>query len=252
MINDDLGSIVARTVTHTVLTLALYAFGIVLIGLALYPPARLCAAAWAATRGLPLSLSLLWLSLAAAAGYFAFGLSLLVLAGAVSIALGLRLKPGVYPLASWGAVRWFVANALVSVVSILFGRFILLTPFASLFYRLMGAKLGGNVQINSDFCADLSLLEIGHGAVIGGHATVIGHVFKRNSLVLKPVKIGNHAVIGLNAIVLPGAVIGDGAIIAAGVTVPMDTHVPPRTVYAGPPAKPEHVPPHDAVEQQDG
>ena len=47
------------------------------------------------------------------------------------------------------------------IVWSIFGDFLLMTPFAALFYRLMGAKLGLNVQINSKYCADLSLLEIG-------------------------------------------------------------------------------------------
>jgi hypothetical protein len=45
----------------------------------------------------------------------------------------------------------------------------------------MGANIGCNVQINSSYCADLSVLELGDGAVIGGHATVICHSFERGS-----------------------------------------------------------------------
>ena len=73
---------------------------------------------------------------------------------------------------------------------------------------MMGAKLGKNVQINSKYCADFSLLEIDDKAVIGGHATVIGHSFERGRLILKKVRIGKRAIIGLNSVVLPGATIG--------------------------------------------
>jgi acetyltransferase-like isoleucine patch superfamily enzyme len=97
----------------------------------------------------------------------------------------------------------------------------------------MGARLGLNVQINSKFCADLSLLEIGDGAVIGGHATVIAHSFESHGLILKRVRIGHQAIIGLNAIVLPGARIGERAVIGAGVFVPKDTVVPSGTAYLG-------------------
>lgn len=97
----------------------------------------------------------------------------------------------------------------------------------------MGAKLGLNVQINSKFCADLSLLEIGEGSVIGGHATVIGHSFERRGLLLKKVRIGRHAVIGLNAVLLPGVEVGDRAIVAAGAVVPKGTRVAADSVYLG-------------------
>ena len=93
--------------------------------------------------------------------------------------------------------------------------------------------MGRNVQINSSFCADLSLLEIGDGAVIGGHSTVICHSFERGKLILRPVKIGRKAVIGLNAVILPGAVIGERAIIAAGAVVPKDTVVKDGDVFYG-------------------
>src|SRR3989338_11155088 len=49
----------------------------------------------------------------------------------------------------------------------IFLDFMLLTPFCALFYKLMGAKLGKNVQINSTRVGDISLLEIGDNSVIG-------------------------------------------------------------------------------------
>ncbi len=142
-------------------------------------------------------------------------------------------------MGSWGSIRWMIVNALQLIVSITFMEFILLTPFAAWFYRLMGAKVGRNVQINSNFCADLPLLEIGDGAVIGGHATVIGHSFERGRLILRRVVIGRQAVIGLNAVVLPGSTIGERATVAAGAVVPKQTQVPAGAVYFGPAAKGE-------------
>lgn len=105
--------------------------------------------------------------------------------------------------------------------------------FALCLYLLGVARLGKHVQINSKFCADLSLLEIGDGSVIGGHATVIGHSFEREKLILKKVKIGRQVVVGLNAVILPGVEIGDGALIAAGAIVPKNTTVVPGSVYLG-------------------
>ena len=114
--------------------------------------------------------------------------------------------------------------------------FMLLTPFANLFYRMMGAKLGLNVQINSKNVADLSLLEIGNNSVIGGNATVIGHIFERKGLKLKKIKIGSNVVIGLNAVIMPGCEIGDNAVIGAGAVLLKDTKVEPRDIWFGIPA----------------
>lgn len=221
------------TVVRVVLTLALYAVGALAIGLALAPAALLGRAAWDATAHLAAWQQTVWVSLTAGAGYFVFGFGLMVLTAALRVMFRLDLKEGEYSLASAGMLKWYVSNALQLLVWTVFGDFLLLTPFASLFYRLMGAKLGLNVQINSKYCADLSLLEIGDGALIGGHATVIAHSFEPRGLILKKVRIGRHAIIGLNAIILPGVTVGERAVVGAGVFVPKDTAIPPDTTYLG-------------------
>ena len=211
----------------------LYAVAAALLGCALFPGAWLCIQTWTHTGGWPLWLRVLALCWGGALGYFLFGFSLIFLAWLMRVALRLRLAEGEHAISSPAALQWFVANGLQTLVTVFFMDFILLTPFASFFYRILGATVGHQVQINSKYCADASLLEIGDGATIGGHATVIGHSFEQGRLLLKRVRIGRRAIIGLNAVVLPGAEIGDGATIAAGAIVPKDTRVAPHTVYFG-------------------
>lgn len=219
------------TLLQLLFTLTMYILGIFIIGLAIFPGVLLCFYVWLQTTDSFIFLRVLFLCLAIAAAYFIYGVTLMILVGALRIILRLRLKESEYHIVSAGAAKWAFANAMFLVVSITFMDFILLTPLAPIFYRLMGAKVGRNVQINSRNCADLSLLEIGDGAVIGGHATVICHSFEHNKLILKKVKIGKKAIIGLNSVILPGAEIGDGATIAAGAVVPKNTKVEPNSVY---------------------
>lgn len=225
----------ALTAVRVVLALVLYLVGALALGAALFPAALVCHTVWLRTAALAPWQQLLSVCLAAGAGYFLFGFGLMLVAALLRLLLRLDLKEGEYPLASLGMIRWYIVNALQFIVWSVFGDFLLMTPFAALFYRLMGAKLGLNVQINSKYCADLSLLEVGDGAVIGGHATVIAHSFEPRGLILKKVRIGRQAIIGLNAIVLPGVEVGERAVVGAGVFVPKDTRIPPRTVYLGPP-----------------
>jgi len=224
------------TIGQVVFALFLYAVGTAILALAIFPGAMACYLTWQQTATYAIWARVLMFCLALVAAYFLHGLVLIVLVGALRVLCRLNLKEAEYPIASLGAAKWFLINALQTLVSITFMDFILLTPLASLFYRLMGAKLGRNVQINSKFCADISLLEIGDGSVIGGHATVIGHSFERDKLILKKVRIGRHVVVGLNAVILPGTEIGDGAMIAAGAVVPKNTRIAPKAVYFGPQA----------------
>ena len=221
------------TAVRVVFALLLYAVGALVLGAALFPAIALCRAAWQAAAGGAAWQQTLWVSFAAGSGYCVFGFSLMLVAGVVRWVFRLDPTEGAYPLASLGVLKWYVSNALQFLVWSLFGDFLLLTPFAALFYRLMGAKLGLHVQINSKYCADLSLLEIGDQAVIGGHATVIAHSFEPSGLILKRVRIGRQAIIGLNAILLPGVEVGDRAVVGAGVFVPKDTKIAPGTTYLG-------------------
>ena len=213
--------------------LALYLLGIGILGLAAFPGVLFVWTVWKATATCATLLRLLWLCLSAASAYFVFGITLIGIVGALRILLRLNLRAGEFPMISPGAAKWAITNALVLVVTITFIDFILITPLAPFFWRLMGAQVGRNVQINSKFCADLSLMEIGDNAVIGGHATVICHSFERHRLILRRVKVGKGAIIGLNAVVFPGAEIGEGATVAAGAIVPKDAKVPPHTTYLG-------------------
>ena len=219
------------TVVRVLLAVVLYVVGAIVLGLALFPVVLLCHSVWQRTTGQAIWQQTLWVCLAAGVGYFVFGFSLMFVTALLRWVFRLDLREGEYPLASLGMLKWYISNAMQFIVWSIFGDFLLMTPFAALFYRLMGAKLGLNVQINSKFCADLSLLEIGDNAVIGGHATVIAHSFESRGLILKRVRIGRNAIIGLNAIVLPGVDIGERAVIGAGVFVPKDTKIEPGTVY---------------------
>ena len=221
------------TVVRVLLALVLYAIAALVVGVALFPAVLFCQKIWRVTSGGGLWQQTLWVCLAVGAGYFVFGFSLVFLAASLRWVFRLDPKEGEYPLASLGMLRWYISNALQFLVWTTFGDFLLMTPFAALFYRLMGAKLGLNVQINSKYCADLSLLEIGDNAVIGGHATVIAHSFEARGLLLKKVRIGRNAIIGLNAIILPGVDVGDRAVVGAGVFVPKDTKIEPASVYLG-------------------
>jgi carbonic anhydrase/acetyltransferase-like protein (isoleucine patch superfamily) len=68
-------------------------------------------------------------------------------------------------------------------------------------------------------------VEVGDFVTIGHNATVHGCV------------IEDACLIGMGVVILNGARIGEGSIIAAGALIPEGTIVPPRTLWAGLPAK---------------
>jgi len=229
--------------------LLMYVLATIYFGLSLIPGIALVFKAWqAGLDALPLARFAL-LGFAAAGGYFLFGLTLIVLAGLTRTVLCIRLKEGAYPMFSLQALKWAFVSSLYLLINFTFIDFILLTPFANLMLRMLGAKLGKNVQINSKHVYDATLLEIGDNTVIGGNAVVIAHVVERGRLKLKKVTIGKNVTIGSHATVMPGCEIGDHALIGAGAVLLKDTRVDPRAVFFGVPA--EQIKPHHHTQESD-
>lgn len=239
------------TLGQLIFSVVMYLMVTVFFGLALIPGIMLVLSVWGAMQGMGYFLRLPLLGLSLAAGYFLFGFSLIILAGFTRSALRLRLKEGRYPIFSLPALKWAFVSSLYLMINFTFIDFVLLTPFANLLLRLLGARLGKNVQINSKFVFDATLLEIGDNTVVGGGAIIIGHVVERGILKLKKVIIGKNVTIGSHATIMPGCEIGDGAIIGASAVLLKDTKVAPRAVYFGVPAEPIELKRHREKEDSD-
>jgi len=225
------------TPVQVVLTLLLFAEVIAVSGVALAPGVALLG--WAAERlPEPGVARAIGLGVAGAAGYFAFGLSLLVLLPIVRwLTFATGTPVGRFPFLSMGAWRWASYNALTLVFRFAFVNWVRVTPFLPLFHRLMGARIGQRVQINTAVMADQNLVEIGDDTVIGGDVTLVCHAAERGKLVTAPVRIGKNVTVGLMAVIFPGCTIGDGAVIAAGAVLSKGAKVGPGEVWAGVPAR---------------
>lgn len=230
--------VILITLGQLIFSLSMFAMGIFYFGAALTPGAALLLNVWRNTQSVDLWHRCFYLGLAASAAYFIFGLTLILLVGLTRTLLFLRLKEGNYPIFSLQSMKWAFISTLYLLINLTFVDFILLTPFVNVLLRLMGAKLGKNVQINSKNVYDATLVEIGDNTLVGGGAIIIGHIVERGILKLKKVKIGKNVTIGSHSTVMPGCVIGDGAIIGVSAVLLKNTKVEPRAIYFGVPAEP--------------
>lgn len=220
-----------------VFTVFMYAMGALFFGAALVPGLAIVFKVWLWSESFSLPLRLFCIGTSMALGYFIFGLTLILLVGIFRTVLNLRLKEGVYPLVSIESFKWAFISSLYLMINYTFIDFILLTPFANLLFRLLGAKLGKNVQFNSKDVYDASLLEIGDNTVVGGGAIIDCHMVERGKLKLKKVKIGKNVTLGSHCTIMPGCEIGDNAIIGASAVLLKDSKVEARDVWFGIPAE---------------
>jgi hypothetical protein len=203
------------TLLQYLFTFSMYLLGAVLFTGALSLPLFIILVAWNAINPATIIQKSLLLAIGTGFGFFLFGFALMSETVILRFLFNLKLREGEYSYFSLQGAKWAFVNAMMLIVNLTFMDFLRLTPLLPLYFKLMGAKIGKRVQINSKGIADVSLIEIGDDSVIGGDATVIGHLVEHGKLKLKRAAIGKRVTIGLGSVIMPGAFIGDGSLIAA-------------------------------------
>lgn len=222
-------------VQHSLSIIVMAFFGI-LIGVAMVPSYLLFYEITELTNNNGVMLEVFGICISLGLGYILWGISILLICGFWGMLFKIRKKEGRYPLRSFISIQW--AFGIVSHrIAMLFLKLVLPSFVGNLYYRMMGAKIGNGVQIVSDSINDAAMISIGDNVVIGGRATINGHLVERGEIVLAPVKIGNNALIGGGCIIQPGSVIGEGSVIASRAVVPKWSNIPDGEVWGGIPAK---------------
>lgn len=222
---------------QTITVLFFFLQCIFLIGISLIPATYLIYSLHQYTMKMSIIYKACALAFAISGGYFLYGFAIITVISLFRLLTFSTVNEGKTAYFSIEGLKWASYNALILTVRFTFLDFFRLTPFNIIFYRLMGAKIGRGVQINTKVVADVCLLEIGDNTVVGGDVTLICHSIEKDQLITMKTRIGKNVTIGLMSVILPGVSIGDGAIIAAGSVIPKGTNIPSRTVWAGVPAR---------------
>ena len=220
-----------RSPLPALLRLATFLYQIVValtMGLALVPGLLLVQAA--TQTG-----SIVLIGLAIGLGYFAFGLTFLALIVLLKHVMFFRARAGDYPFVSLYAIRWAMLGTFVGLAKVVILRHILGMPVLNLFYRLMGAKIGRGVMINTCNMFDFDLITVGDGSMLGGDCVIIGHVGEGGMLRLRPVSIGARCTVGQSSIVFPGTVMEDDSVLGALSLLPKGRRLPAGTRWGGNP-----------------
>ena len=160
----------------------------------------------------------------------------LLLIGILGRIIRPKLDDAKAPTESWLTIRWgflsiFHRLALPSL------QWMVPSFVGNIYYSLMGCKVGRGAQINTANLNDCFMVEVGERTVIGGGASINGHLFERDGIHLSKVRIGKKVVIGASAMINPGCTIGDGSVVASHAVLPKFTNIPPGEIWGGVPAK---------------
>ncbi len=165
-------------------------------------------------------------------------LAILILATTKWLLVG-RYRPGERPL--WSSFVWRneLVNALHEhLVSDLILEVLPGTPFLCWFFRLMGARIGKRVYLDTTDITEFDLVSIGDEAEVNGDATLQTHLFEDRVMKMSHVDIGARCTVGSASLVLydtkiePGARLNDLSLLMKGETLPAGTS------WEGVPARP--------------
>ena len=160
-----------------------------------------------------------------------------------------RFQAGEYPL--WGKefLRWWFVQRLLNIAP---KPYITGTPLAVLYLRLLGARVGSNVILDSLEIDCPDLVEIGNDAILSPRCWLHAAHVAGGQLTLRPLQLGKGVLICTNAGVRGGATLGEGACLTELSSVGEGVTIANHEEWAGSPARrqenAEH-PPYVATEQ---
>ncbi|KAM3571310.1 hypothetical protein VYU27_006665, partial [Nannochloropsis oceanica] len=109
------------------------------------------------------------------------------------------------PLASVRFVQYWVVTRLISFANMLVLGELKRTRLLSVYYRLMGARIGRDVLIDTVGITDPDMLTIHDGTVIGNGALLLGHTIRDGVITFGMIAIGQSCTIGPRAVLQPDA-----------------------------------------------
>ena len=156
-------------------------------------------------------------------------------------------REGHYPVDPGGAVPLTVVTYMFNLLlvkarhdppwSAMFSSvFTRLLPLGPLYRRWFGPNT--SMQLG-DVCmfVDPRLIEVGENVGFGLGAIVTAHHFDNRGMLIRKVKIGDHALIGGGSILMAGVEVGHHAVIAYGSVVTPNTRIGPYEYWGGTPAR---------------
>ncbi len=169
--------------------------------------------------------------------YFVWGTTYCLCCVAFKLVLFYHPKEGSWPLFNWQSIGWGLTGATINFGSLFFLRVFKGTPALNLFFKLLGAKIGHRVSINSVEIYDWNLITIGDDVVIGGDCCLMAHSVEGGTMHMRPIVIEKGAMVGGNSKVMPGCVIEEGAVLGASSLLTKGERIPAGHMWGGMPAR---------------
>lgn len=166
-------------------------------------------------------------------------ISLMITVAMKWILLG-RVKPGEYPLWGWFYYRWWLVQKLQK--NLFLAKYLVGSPLVTIYYRLLGAKIGKNCHIGSMQIAAHDLLVIGDNTSINTDSRLYGYIVEDGWLKIGTITIGKNCYIGSRSVIGLNSVVEDNAVLDDMSMLPDQGFIPKGAYFSGSPAVPGMLP----------
>jgi acetyltransferase-like isoleucine patch superfamily enzyme len=213
-------------------TLVVYAAHAAVIGLSLLPSIYLLSFAKRTFLADGSPLHVVAFSVACGLAVFLYFITGTIVMSLLIRIISLGMKAGRYPMYSFTMVRWLIYSGIYHLAGKTILDYLPMSFLGILFFRIMGARIGKNVSLNTWFLNDAYLMEISDNVVIGGKSDISCHTFEKGFLLLQSVKIGANTLIGQQCYVSPGVTIGNNCVIGQYSFIRKNKIIPDNSVIA--------------------
>jgi len=178
----------------------------------------------------------LYTGIVLSSSFVVYTLSLLTFSAVLQFFLHVRIKEKtVVPLRSFTTLRWAFCGQILRSTRPLLQHFVP-SFFANAYFRVCGAKIGKNTQINTFRLNDPGLIRIDDDCVVGGGAIFNAHLVEKDQMIFAPIHLKQGSLLGTGATVQPGVTLGENAVVASNALVPKYRSIPAGEVWGGLPA----------------
>jgi non-ribosomal peptide synthetase-like protein len=146
-----------------------------------------------------------------------------------------RYKPGIYPLWGFYFFRFWLVTAIEGTVPV---SYLSGTPLLNIYLRLMGAKIGRNVFLQSDNFAVHDLLSIGEDSSVNSDASLLGYSISGGKLSIGRVRVGKRCLIGTRAVLAENSSMSDDCVLEDLSLLSSDQEMGVGETWLGSPARP--------------
>lgn len=170
--------------------------------------------------------------------YAAVGVAASLVVVAFKWALMGRYRPAEHPL--WSPFVW--RSELATAMYEKLARMFLVdklegTPFLAWYLRLLGAKVGKRVFLNSSEVTEFDLVDLGDDAAVNAECTLQTHLFEDRVMKTSTVRIGPKCSVGSQAVVLYDTEMQEGSSLNSLSLLMKGEVLPPWTRWEGSPAR---------------